>query len=135
MRSIAILTVQRERNELGASQITISVTYTNNALFTAEEQATLAHAADILKAKLIISEQLVLTSPNMVKSFCQYLTGGKTKLFGMSKRGNKNLRTLFIHGARIALSRIETTGKVFGNWLVNLRATSYQQRYVGANIV
>ncbi|MGR5543402.1 transposase, partial [Vibrio campbellii] len=49
--------------------------------------------------------------------------GGKSKLLGMSKRGNKHLRTLFIHGARAVLSRIETTGKVFGDWLVNLRAT------------
>ncbi|TMX66901.1 IS110 family transposase, partial [Vibrio rotiferianus] len=53
----------------------------------------------------------------------QYSTGGKSKLLGMSKRGNKHLRALFIHGARSVLSRIETTGKVFGDWLVNLRAT------------
>ncbi|MDD1830287.1 transposase, partial [Photobacterium sp. ZSDE20] len=53
----------------------------------------------------------------------QFSTGGKTKLLGMSKRGNKHLRTLFIHGARAVLSRLETTGKVFGEWLVNLRAT------------
>ncbi|WP_164913311.1 transposase, partial [Vibrio sp. 624788] len=53
----------------------------------------------------------------------QFSTGGNTKLLGMSKRGNKHLRTLFIHGARAVLSRLETTGKVFGEWLVNLRAT------------
>ncbi|WP_043129201.1 IS110 family RNA-guided transposase, partial [Photobacterium leiognathi] len=52
----------------------------------------------------------------------QYSTGGKTKLLGVSKRGNKHLRTLFIHGARAVLSRLETTGKVFGQWLVDLRA-------------
>ncbi|WP_045066530.1 IS110 family transposase, partial [Photobacterium leiognathi] len=53
----------------------------------------------------------------------QYSTGGKTKLLGVSKRGNKHLRTLFIHGARAVLSRLETTGKVFGQWLVDLRAS------------
>ena len=53
----------------------------------------------------------------------QFSTGGKTKLLGMSKRGNKHLRTLFIHGARAVLSRLETTGKVFGEWLIKLRAT------------
>jgi transposase len=53
----------------------------------------------------------------------QFSTGGKTKLLGMSKRGNKHLRTLFVHGARAVLSRLETTGKVFGEWLINLRAT------------
>lgn len=30
----------------------------------------------------------------------QFSTEGKTKLLGMSKRGNKHLRTLFIHGAK-----------------------------------
>jgi transposase len=29
--------------------------------------------------------------------------GGKPKLLGISKRGNKHLRILFIHGARAAM--------------------------------
>jgi transposase len=33
----------------------------------------------------------------------QFTTGGKTKLLGISKRGNKYLRKLLIHGARAAL--------------------------------
>ena len=33
----------------------------------------------------------------------QHSTGGKTKLLGISKRGNTYLRTLLIHGARAAL--------------------------------
>ncbi|MFV0575507.1 MAG: IS110 family transposase [Vibrio sp.] len=53
----------------------------------------------------------------------QFSTGGKPKLLGISKRGNKQLRCFFIHGARAILARPETTGKVFGEWLVNLRAT------------
>lgn len=53
----------------------------------------------------------------------QYSTGGKPKLLGISKRGNKTLRTLFVHGARAILSRADTTGRVFGRWLIELRAT------------
>ena len=52
----------------------------------------------------------------------QYSTGGKTTLLGISKRGNKALRTLFIHGARALLSRLELAEKVFGRWIVQLRA-------------
>ncbi|KLV02751.1 transposase [Photobacterium aquae] len=53
----------------------------------------------------------------------QYSTGGKPKLLGVSKRGNKQLRTLFIHGARAVLSKPDKTGKVFGQWLIDLRAS------------
>lgn len=53
----------------------------------------------------------------------QYSTGGKPKLLGISKRGNKELRTLFIHAARAVMSRPEKTGKIYGEWLINLRAT------------
>jgi len=53
----------------------------------------------------------------------QFSTGGKPKLLGISKRGNKTLRTLFVHAARSILSRPEQTGKVFGQWLVDLRAS------------
>lgn len=64
--------------------MTALITYTNNALFTAEEQATLAHAADILKSKLIISEQPALTSPDMVKTFCQHSLAAKEhEVFGV----------------------------------------------------
>ena len=52
----------------------------------------------------------------------QYSTGGKTKLLGISKRGDKALRTLFIHGARAMLSRLDRAEKHFGHWIVELRA-------------
>ena len=52
----------------------------------------------------------------------QYSTGGKTTLLGISKRGNKALRTLFIHGARSILSRPEVAVAVFGEWILELRA-------------
>ncbi len=53
----------------------------------------------------------------------QYSTGGKNTLLGISKRGNKRLRTLFIHCARSILSKPNTTGKCFESWLTKLRAT------------
>lgn len=53
----------------------------------------------------------------------QYSTGGKNTLLGISKRGNKALRTLFVHGARAVMSKPETVGKVYGKWLTNLRHT------------
>lgn len=53
----------------------------------------------------------------------QYSTGGKPKLLGVSKRGNKQLRMLFIHGARAVLSKLDKTGKAFGQWLIDLRAS------------
>lgn len=53
----------------------------------------------------------------------QYSTGGKPKLLGISKRGNKELRTLFIHTARAVMSRPDKTGKIYGDWLINLCAT------------
>ena len=52
----------------------------------------------------------------------QYSTGGKPKLLGISKRGNKRLRCLFVHGARAILSRLETSNGPFTEWLRKLRA-------------
>ena len=36
----------------------------------------------------------------------QNSTGGKTKLLGISKRGDKYIRTLMVHGARAVLSSL-----------------------------
>lgn len=52
----------------------------------------------------------------------QHSTGGKASLLGISKRGNKALRTLLIHGARAMLSRPEKAVRVFGKWILELRA-------------
>ena len=58
--------------------------YSDTSLFTAKEQETLAHAADILKSKLLISEQPALTSPNLVKAFCQTSLAAKEhEVFGV----------------------------------------------------
>jgi transposase len=50
----------------------------------------------------------------------QFSTGGKPRLFGISKRGNKGLRELFIHGARAVLARPEKAVAIFGNWILDL---------------
>lgn len=51
----------------------------------------------------------------------QYSTGGKPKLLGISKRGNKRLRCLFIHGARSILSKLGNGKGPFHEWLKKLR--------------
>lgn len=51
----------------------------------------------------------------------QCSTGGKTTLLGISKRGNRELRTLFIHAARSILWRDKSVDKYFGSWLAELK--------------
>lgn len=46
----------------------------------------------------------------------QHSTGGRTKLLGISKRGNKYLRTQLIHGARAALTHFAKTPTRIGAW-------------------
>ncbi len=53
----------------------------------------------------------------------QYSTGGKPRLLGISKRGNKRLRCLYVHGARAIMSRLETGQGHFYDWLRKLRAS------------
>lgn len=62
----------------------------------------------------------------------QNSSGGKNKLLGISKRGNKYLRTLLVHGARAAISSFDRSkdisknqlnkNKQLSSWLKNLRA-------------
>jgi transposase len=47
----------------------------------------------------------------------QATTGGKAKLLGISKRGNKYLRKLLIHGARSAMPSLLATQTPLGAWL------------------
>ena len=44
----------------------------------------------------------------------QYSSGGKQKLFGISKRGNVYLRRMLIHGARAVLFRVKYDSGGFG---------------------
>ena len=50
----------------------------------------------------------------------QYSTGGKQKLFGISKRGNIYLRRMLIHGARAVLFRVKYDTGGFGQWVHRL---------------
>jgi transposase len=50
----------------------------------------------------------------------QLTTGGKPRLVGITKRGNKYLRRLLIHGARSALPTLSTSATPLGGWLRSL---------------
>jgi len=56
----------------------------------------------------------------------QSTTGGKPKLFGISKRGNKYLRKLLIHGARAALPHVSGRDTPLGRWAKGLLARAHQ---------
>jgi transposase len=50
----------------------------------------------------------------------QHSTGGKSKLLGISKRGNPYLRRLFIHGARSELTQAKREQVAFSGWINQL---------------
>jgi transposase len=47
----------------------------------------------------------------------QVTTGGKPRLIGITKRGNKYLRKLLIHGARSAMPPLAKSQTPLGSWL------------------
>lgn len=55
----------------------------------------------------------------------QHSTGGKTKMLGISKRGNKYLRKQLIHGARAALPHLAEKPTKLGAWLKDMLARSH----------
>jgi transposase len=50
----------------------------------------------------------------------QHSTGGKTKLYGISKRGNRYLRKILVHGARAVVLRSKRNRIAMGPWLTSL---------------
>jgi transposase len=52
----------------------------------------------------------------------QHSTGGKTTLLGMTKRGNRYLRTLLIHGARAVLRVVDRKTDPRSRWLQGVKA-------------
>src|SRR4029078_12550275 len=56
----------------------------------------------------------------------QHTTGGRPKLLGISKRGNKYLRMLFIHGARAAMPSLAQSRSPLGAWLRGLLARTHR---------
>ena len=53
----------------------------------------------------------------------QSSSGDKQVLLGISKRGDRYLRTLLIHGARAVLSRYKDTDSDYGRWVARKKAT------------
>ena len=51
----------------------------------------------------------------------QRSSGGRARLFGISKRGDRYLRTLLIHGARAALGRVGEKQDPRSLWLGKMR--------------
>jgi transposase len=62
----------------------------------------------------------------------QATTGGRPRLLGITKRGNKYLRTLLIHGAWAALPSLTTTAGSLGNWLRGLSARAHRNTVIVA---
>lgn len=55
----------------------------------------------------------------------QHSTGGKTKMLGISKRGNRYLRKQLIHGARAALPHLAAKSTRMGDWLRSMLARAH----------
>jgi transposase len=62
----------------------------------------------------------------------QYSTGGKQKLFGISKRGNIYLRRMLIHGARAVLLRVKYDTGGFGQWVHRLAQRAPRNKVIVA---
>jgi transposase len=62
----------------------------------------------------------------------QYSTGGKQKLFGISKRGNAYLRRMLIHGARAVLLRVKYDTGGFGRWVHQLAQRAPRNKVIVA---
>ena len=56
----------------------------------------------------------------------QFTTGGRPKLLGISKRGNKYLRRQLIHGARAALPYVAERDTPLGRWAKELMSRAHR---------
>jgi transposase len=56
----------------------------------------------------------------------QFTTGGKPKLLGITKRGNKYLRRHLIHGARAALPYVAERDTPLGRWAKELMSRAHR---------
>lgn len=62
----------------------------------------------------------------------QASTGGKTKLLGITKRGNRYLRKTLIEGARAAMPSLAKSNTGIGSWLRALLARAHSNVVVVA---
>ncbi len=58
----------------------------------------------------------------------QFSTGGKSRLLGITKRGNSKVRTLLIHGARSVLRSLKMGRKLYGDGRVTAWLTTLVER-------
>ena len=79
--------------------------------------ATIA-AADLGKSRVYDNGRQYAASLGLVPR--QHTTGDKPRLMGISKRGNKYIRTLLIHGARAVLSQLGEKTDRLSCWLRKL---------------
>lgn len=62
----------------------------------------------------------------------QASTGGKARLLGISKRGNRYLRKNLIHGARAVLPHLAESATPLGHWVKGLLARAHKNTVVVA---
>ncbi len=75
-------------------------------------------SADLGKSRVYENSRQYAASLGLVPG--QHSTGGKTHLLGISKRGNKYIRTLLIHGARAVVGKIGDKKDRLSCWLRDL---------------
>src|SRR6516165_1564981 len=62
----------------------------------------------------------------------QYSTGGKPQMLGISKRGNRYLRRLLIHGARSCVMHLDRSRDRVGAWLRQLQSRMHAYKAIVA---
>ncbi len=62
----------------------------------------------------------------------QYSTGGRQQLLGISKRGNKYLRRMLIHGARAVLLMVKYNTAGLGQWVKRLEERAPRNKVIVA---
>jgi transposase len=75
-------------------------------------------ASDLGKSRIYDNGRQYAASLGLVPR--QHSTGGKPHLLGISKRGNRYIRTLLIHGARAVLSQLADKQDRLSCWLRDL---------------
>lgn len=62
----------------------------------------------------------------------EHSTGGKQTLLGISKRGNRYVRRLIIHGARSCFLHLNRANHALGDWLSALEVRTHRNKAVVA---
>jgi transposase len=62
----------------------------------------------------------------------EHSTGGKQKLLGISKRGNRYVRKLLVHGVRSCFRHLGRTRDRLGSWLDGLQSRMHPNKAIVA---